>query len=752
MNPQADELALRLAAQEAVARILSESSGLADATPRLLEAIGETLGWQLGALFEVDRESERLRCVETWSAPGIEEQEFERLTRHPTFPAELGLPGRVLASGEPLWVADVLGDRRFLRTGAAAAAGLRGWIAFPTRSDSGILGVIEFFAREVRQPDEGVLQTMSAFGSQIGQYMERRRAEEAVRESEARKSAVLESALDGVITIDHRGRILEFNPAAERIFGYRRADAVGKVMADLIIPPFLRERHHRGLAHYLRTGEGPLLDKRIEITGMRADGSEFPVELAITRIALDGPPTFSGYVRDISQRKREERAQGFLSDSSKVLATSLDFKTTLESVARLAVPAVADWCAVDVLERGTIRNFATMHVDPAKVELAAELRRRYPPDPHAPRGVANVLRTGVSEHYPEVPDELLEGAARDAEHLERLRGLGLASAVVVPMVARGRTHGAITLVASESGRRFDEHDLALAEELGRRAGVAVDNARLYSERSYIARTLQESLLPAEIPEIAGLEVAARYRAVGEANEVGGDFYDVFETDPSEWVFVIGDVSGKGARAAAVTALARYTLRTAAFQEKKPNRVLARLNDAMVRQCADDDFCTIAYARLQQEPAPLRLTVARGGHPPPIVLRAEGRAETVASAGIPLGVAVRPTIEERGLDLSPGDAIVLYTDGVTEARTRSGRMFGSARLMSLVESCAGAPAPVIAHTIEQAVLEAQDGEPRDDIAIVVLRATADGEAGDGAGSIGSGFSGAVQLSEPSRSQQ
>ncbi len=730
MSTEAQDLRSQLAAQQAVAQILTEAGDLAEATPKLLRAIGETLGWELGALWEADADLHAVSCIQTWRSPtvvGLED--FEQLSRKVTLARGLGLPGRVVASGDPQWIADVIGDEDFQRTQAAAAAGLHGAIAFPIQGSSGTLGVIEFFAGNVRPPDQGVLETMSAFGRQIGQYMERTRAEEAVRESEARKSAMLESALECVIAMDHQGRILDFNPAAERTFGYPQDQALGREMAQLIIPPSLRERHRQGLARYLKTGEGPLLDSRVEITGMRADGSEFPVELTVTRIALEGPPTFTGYLRDVSQRRREERAQTFLSESSRLLAASLDYQTTLQSVAGLAVPGIADWCAVDVLERrGVIRNVAIKHAEPQKVELAEELMRRYPRDADSPHGAAQVIRTGASEHHPHISDDLLAATARDSEHLELMRGLGLYSAIVVPMMARGRTLGAITLVAAESRRSLDEHDLQLAEELGRRAGVAVDNARLYSERSHIARTLQESLLPAELPQIPGLEVAARYRAVGEANEVGGDFYDMFESADSEWVVVAGDVSGKGARAAAITALARYTVRAAALHEREPSRVLGRLNDAMAHQRSPEEFCTVAYLRLRPGRGPMdanrpptEVTVARGGHPPPVVLRATGGLESVATTGIPLGVLPDPEIEDQALDLQPGDAIVLYSDGVTEARLRSGRLFGTERLMALIESCRGHAAAHIAERIDRAVLEAQDGEPRDDISIVVVRA-------------------------------
>jgi signal transduction histidine kinase len=180
-------------------------------------------------------------------------------------------------------------------------------------------------------------------------------------------------------------------------------------------------------------------------------------------------------------RAREETTT-FLAAASAILGSSLDYQTTLRSVANIVVPRFADWCAVDIVGRdGKIAQLAVAHVDPAKVTLAREYNRRWPPDHNAPSGVGNVIRSGKSELYAEIPDAMLVASTRDAEHLRVARELGLRSALVVPLPARGRTLGALTLVWAESARRYDQVDVALMEELGRRAGAAVDNALLYDE-------------------------------------------------------------------------------------------------------------------------------------------------------------------------------------------------------------------------------------------------------------------------------
>ncbi|MDQ3135384.1 MAG: GAF domain-containing sensor histidine kinase, partial [Acidobacteriota bacterium] len=197
--------------------------------------------------------------------------------------------------------------------------------------------------------------------------------------------------------------------------------------------------------------------------------------------------------RDISERKRAEQAQRFLAEASRELASSLDYQTTLTRVARMAVPALADWCTVDVVEDGALKRLTVAHVDPAKVEWASELQKHYPDDPNAQQGVPNVLRTGKTELYPEIPDALLAAAAKDAEHLRLMREIGFTSAIVTPLVAHGRTLGAISFITTESGRRYGPEDVALAENLAARAALAIDNARLYGAAQNSNRLKDEFL-------------------------------------------------------------------------------------------------------------------------------------------------------------------------------------------------------------------------------------------------------------------
>jgi sigma-B regulation protein RsbU (phosphoserine phosphatase) len=238
-----------------------------------------------------------------------------------------------------------------------------------------------------------------------------------------------------------------------------------------------------------------------------------------------------------------------------------------------------------------------------------------------------------------------------------------------------------------------------------------------------------------LPEIPGVEVGLRYVSAGEV-DVGGDFYDLFDAringeagpsePPSSWGIVIGDVAGKGAEAAAVLALARYTIRTLATRESCPSAILAGLNEAMLhqrRERGDYKFCTVAYARLETEENAERganITISRGGHPPPFLLRADRIIYKIRQSGRAIGVFDDANLTEHEAQLAPGDALVLYTDGVVEARSPNGLFFGEERLMALLRSSVALDASTIASRIEGAVLNFQEQAPRDDIAVLVLR--------------------------------
>jgi PAS domain S-box-containing protein len=292
--------------EHAVARILAENDQPVEVYPKVLQVIGTSLGWELAAVWETGPDDELLRCLRTWHAGAGAAPEFEAISGRIALAPGEGLPGRVLVSGEPVWMVDAPAAGNFPRADVARRDGLHAAFGFPLLSPKGVVGVMEFFARELREPDERLLETMRGLGSQIGQFVARRHAEAAVRDSESRLRAMLESALDAVVTMDHTGRVVGWNHAAEATFGYGADEALGRDMADLIVPHAYRDAHRKGLTRFLETEHAVLLDSRIELTGRRKNGTEFPVELTVTRIALTGPPMFTGYLRDITDRKKAE--------------------------------------------------------------------------------------------------------------------------------------------------------------------------------------------------------------------------------------------------------------------------------------------------------------------------------------------------------------------------------------------------------------------------------------------------------------
>jgi phosphoserine phosphatase RsbU/P len=413
----------RLRTQYEIARTLGEAHSIEEASPKLLRTACEALGWDMGALWGLDIERSVLRCLATWRAPHSNAAAFEELSARTTFRNGTGLPGRVWAAGAPAWIPDVTEDPDFPRAGVAAADGLHVGFGVPIRRGRDVLGVIEFFAAESREPDGEMLDMMNATGAQIGQFIER------------------------------------------------------------------------------------------------------------------------------TETERELRAS--------------------------------------------------------------------------------------------------------------------------------------------------------------RAGLA-----------QLAETLQRSLLPPHLPDIAGFEIAAHYEAARDGSEVGGDFYDVFESSRNDWSIVIGDVCGKGPEAAALAALVRYTTRAAAIQTRRPRLVLNLVNEVVLRQ-SEEQFCTAAYVRLRPEGAGARLSISCAGHPPPLLLRAEGDVESLPCRGRVLGPFPDLASVDRIVQLDPGDALLLYTDGVTDARNADG-FFGEERLRDTLISCAGSSADDIVTTLDRALNEFHGGKPRDDIAFVVLR--------------------------------
>ena len=431
-------------------------------------------------------------------------------------------------------------------------------------------------------------------------------------------------------------------------------------------------------------------------------------------------------IEDVTDAKEAELRQRFLAQAGATLTSSLDYEETLQRAAQLVVPGLADWCAVDVVDANQRLNLvAVAHVNPDKVAFARDFRHRYPPDPNEDSGIYGVLRSGRPELYPELPDELLEQSIDDPEQLESIRALGMRSVMLIPMDVAGRTIGVLTMVSAESGRTFDEDDLLFAGDLARRAATAVENARLYTERATAALTLQESLLPAELPTMPGWALASSYAAGDTTVDVGGDFFDVVELDDG-FLAVVGDVTGKGVQAAALTALARYTLATAARFDPSPAKVVSLLNDVLVHR-PDISLLTVACAHVVPTEAGARLRLTSAGHPLPVLSRPGQAPTTIGPPGLLLGMTGAARWEQSEIELHPGDTLLFYTDGVTDTPS-GGERFGEERLLDALPDAPAEPREMIAG-VQRALREFQVGDVVDDRAMLALRLVGVGEDPD-----------------------
>ena len=558
----------RLATQHAAVSALAESTHLEEAVPKLLDAVGIGIGSDFGALWMPHANGNGgngtvLRCVQTWSSPRIDADHFIDVCRELELRPGDALPGKVWEEGAPRWVTDLAADPTLRRAPAAERVGLHTGFGFPVVHGGEVLGVLEFITREVREPDQELLSDFAVFGFQMGQFIEREKAERQLRESRDQLEAILSSVPAGIMVLDQRGKIVFANEIAARMAGYPGLDA-------LLQAP--------------------------------------PTEL------LSGSETFDEHGRPIPGEDLP----------------------TIKALRGVESPAV----------------------------------------------LLRVPGAGGGDHR-----WLMARATPVADG----RGGFLAIAVLEEI-----------------------SQIKWSEEAVRESEVR--------HRS-ISRTLQEGLSPPRAPEVPGLEVAVRFRALGEASEIGGDFYDLFKTDERRWAVLIGDVSGKGVEAAATAALARHTVRATAQHNDEPEHVLGMLNQAIGRQVSPSRFCTAVYATIELGELWVRMRIALAGHPAPLLLRSHGGAEEVGSGGPLLAGFEGAHYGADPAHLAAGDALILYTDGVTEAGQREDGGRGKlqpSRLAALLGACVGVDAEGIAQRIEDAVVAAEAGDPRDDAAILVLR--------------------------------
>jgi PAS domain S-box-containing protein len=531
--------------------------------------------------------------------------------------------------------------------------------------------------------------------------------------AERQLEALVAEMEDAVTVLDRNGRTVMANPAAARLMG---AGTVERLLATpmaqmwerfALYDPDGRPLSERDLP-LMQAGRSerspPTLVRRVE----RATGEQRWLLVKSSVLHDDrGLPELAMYVtEDVTAVRRAELGQRLLAEAGRLLSSTTEVGATLQEVAQLTVPALADWCGIDLPgPAGHLHQVAVAHMEPEKVALARTLRARHPIHVDDESVVARVIRTGAPVRLDNIDPEMLRAAAVDAELLE---ALGLSAVLAVPLRSGDEVMGALALVASQPHRRFDDADLEVAQALAQRIADALRNARLLRDRAEIANVLSAGLRPEPSPVLPGCEVEAVYRPAGEDVQAGGDFYDVIDA-PAGSIVVMGDVVGKGAPAAALSAVARVTLRTAGRLTGEPGAALNELNHALRRRGAMS-LCTVVAIALPTE-LPGTAQVFLAGHPPPLLLR-DGVAQPIGEAGPMLGAVEVAEWKPVTVELAPNDIFVLYTDSVLPG----GERFGEERLRRLAES-AGGDVRVLAAALEA---ELRGLRLRDDVAMLAIR--------------------------------
>jgi PAS domain S-box-containing protein len=564
----------------------------------------------------------------------------------------------------------------------------------------------------------GVLAVMSSAAR--AQLTSSRRVAEAVSR---RLDAMLGALAEAVTVHDEDGQTVYANEAAVRLLGAESLEEVRSARPGELASRFIIS-HEDGTPVKVEEFPGrravadkparPLLTRSVK----RSSGESFwLLTKATSVIDEDGRKLAVNIIEDVTEAKEAELRQRFLATAGQVLASSLDYDETLQKIAQLSVPGLADWCGVDLVDdSGQPLRVALAHADPEKRAFGEQLSREYPPDMSRETGLPAVLRGGESVLYPQITDELLRASVQDERQLELVRSVGMRSAMIVPMRIGLRTIGALTFATGESERVFDSSDVAFAENLAARAATAVENARLYSRLSEVAHTLQSSLLPHALPQPPGCSIVASYRPGERGSEVGGDFYDVLPTDDG-WMIFLGDVTGKGVRAAARTALVRHTARTGARFDSRPAAVAELVNDVL-REQPELSIVTMVCALLRSRPdGGTTVTVTSAGHPLPLRIAPGGQVSEIGSYDPLLGAYDGGVWTQTECELRPGETLLFFTDGVTDVPGPGGR-FGEERLLELVATGSSAATAVV-ERIDTTLDRFADREHADDRALLAV---------------------------------
>jgi GAF domain-containing protein len=690
--------------------LLAAAGEVADGTLLVENTVARLLGLvvpafaDIATLDSISPDGELRRIGSRVDAPRRrEELEAALLRRRPLPDAPVGLPRAIVSTVSQLlpsvtdeqlrMIASSDEDFELLR-----ALELRSALFIPLRARGRTVGALALgVGTSGRSYGEDDLRYAEILSGHLALALDNATLSQTVTGLERRLEATLTNLGEAVIVRDPDGKIVFANPAAARLLSVGSVREVtdaprGELMA--LFDVFDETGRSLQLADLpsARAAHGEVPDPLLVRNVIRSTGEErWLLNKATPVFDADGSLSLIvSVIEDLTEVKRAELAQRLLAEAGQELSSSLDYEHTLQQVAQLTVPGLADRCAVAMRgDNGALAQVALAPADAGSDALASEFEA----------GAAEVMRSG----------------------LPRVR----AQVIVVPLaIADQPPIGALSLAMAESGRTFGEGDLALAAELGRRAAIAIENARLYAERSQIAATLQQSLLPPDLPEIPGFRLASLYRAAGEQNEVGGDFYDAFEV-PGGWMIVVGDVAGRGAEAAALTSLSRYTFRTAGKLLGDPIATLGQLNAAL-RERPGLSLVSVCCVLLRVAGGYAHADLVLAGHPPAYHLR-RGSPRPVGVFAPFLGAYEHGGWEATTIRLEPRDQLILYTDGVIDTVGLAER-FGEERLADTLRPAGGAADAV--RRIEAALVEFAEGSQVDDTAVIALERWSGEPAGSG----------------------
>jgi PAS domain S-box-containing protein len=724
-EPQELELWRYLQSQRELAARLIEGDSLEQVAPRFLEIVADLLRWEAGAMWEVVDSSEPLRLVAGWSNNDLDARPLWRRSRELNFRRGTGLPGDAWDTGQ---IALAPNYRDYPTTAprfeVSAELGLEAALAIPVPigDPDSVLAVAEFHTLSFEAQSQELLALLAGFADQLGTFIARRRAEARSAEAERFRqhlAEVVRGTQDAVMSKDLDGIVTTWNPAAARLYGYTAEEAVGRHVS-FIVPPDHKDEEKVILD---RVKRGERLDT-YETERIRADGARISVSLTVSpiRSPMRGLIGASVVARDITGEVRRRRAQEFLVAASRLLDTSLDPEETARTIVSTAVPELAELCLIDF--RRADGWFGDSIVAGANPEMAARLeriRRESPLDPGGEHPVSQVLRLNQPMIWRDLKaPEMVDKVSQNDDHLQLMREAGYNSAAVVPLVARGRVLGALSFLHAHGDLRYDPGDLDFLSELGERAALALDNARLYRERDQVAKSLQRGLRPPRPAEVAGLDISVVFEAAGEGIEVGGDLYDVLPTEDGCWILV-GDVAGKGSTAASVSVALRHSVRGLTREIAEPDEVLGRVNELLLAGDSLNDFATAMLARLQRQEDGWRITLASAGHPP-AVLTADAKPELLGG-GTVLGAWQEANVERHERLLGPDATLALCTDGWLEAGPVASHQ-GPENFGEMTQALAGLGLDELTDRLRADAVSRSTGTLRDDLVVLAVRPRAD----------------------------